>query len=118
MINRSEIAAVAARFGAPDTQIIRDHLISHVLGAIADWPDGDRVTFFGDTATFNPRAPPMVEPSWQPAPGSLYAPETASRSNPELVERARTDIGAHVAANDSPTPTDPRSARSHGGHSR
>ncbi len=50
MINRSEIEAAAARFGAPDAQIIRDHLISHVLAAIADWPDGDSVTFFGGTA--------------------------------------------------------------------
>ncbi len=50
MIDRAEIEAVAGRFGAPDTQIIRDHLISHVLAAIADWPDRDRVTFFGGTA--------------------------------------------------------------------
>ncbi|MEZ5378647.1 MAG: nucleotidyl transferase AbiEii/AbiGii toxin family protein [Acidimicrobiales bacterium] len=50
MIDRTEIEAVAGRFGAPDTQIIRDHLISHVLAAIADWPDRDRVTFFGGTA--------------------------------------------------------------------
>ncbi len=50
MIDRSEIEAVAGRFGAPDSQIIRDHLISHVLAALADWPDSDRVTFFGGTA--------------------------------------------------------------------
>jgi len=50
MIDRSEIEAVASRFGAPDTQIIRDHLISHVLAALANWPDRDRVTFFGGTA--------------------------------------------------------------------
>ena len=50
MIDRAEIEAVAGRFGAPDTQIIRDHLISHVLAAIADWPNRDRVTFFGGTA--------------------------------------------------------------------
>jgi predicted nucleotidyltransferase component of viral defense system len=50
MIDRSEIEAIAGRFGAPDTQIIRDHLISHVLAAIADWSDRDRVTFFGGTA--------------------------------------------------------------------
>lgn len=50
MIDRSEIEAVAGRFGAPDSQIIRDHLISHVLAAIADWPDRQRVTFFGGTA--------------------------------------------------------------------
>ncbi len=50
MIDRSEIEALAARFGAPDSQIIRDHLISHVLAAIVDWADRDRVTFFGGTA--------------------------------------------------------------------
>ncbi len=50
MIDRAEIEAVAGRFGAPDTQIVRDHLISHVLAAIADWPDSNRVTFFGGTA--------------------------------------------------------------------
>ncbi len=50
MIDRSEIKEVAGRFGAPDTQIIRDHLISHVLAAIAAWPGRDRVTFFGGTA--------------------------------------------------------------------
>ena len=50
MIDRSEIETVAAQFGAPDTQIIRDHLISHALAAVADWPDSDHVTFFGGTA--------------------------------------------------------------------
>ena len=50
MIDRAEIEAIAGLFGAPDTQIIRDHLISHVLAAIADWPDSNRVTFFGGTA--------------------------------------------------------------------
>lgn len=50
MIDRAEIEAVAGRFGAPGTHIIRDHLISHVPAAIADWPDNKRVTFFGGTA--------------------------------------------------------------------
>ena len=50
MIDRSEIEEVAARFGAPDAQISRDHLISHVLAAIAEWSNADRVTFFGGTA--------------------------------------------------------------------
>ncbi len=50
MIDRSEIESIAGRFGAPDNQIIRDHLISHVLAAIGDWPNRDRVTFFGGTA--------------------------------------------------------------------
>jgi hypothetical protein len=50
MIDRSGIEATAARFGIPDTQIIRDHVISHVLAAIAGWPDCVRLTFFGGTA--------------------------------------------------------------------
>ena len=50
MIDQQEIASVAARFGAPETQIIRDHLISHVLSAIGKWPDRDDLTFFGGTA--------------------------------------------------------------------
>lgn len=50
MIGRAEIEAVAGHFGAPDTQIIRDHLISHILAAIADWPDRSHLTFFGGTA--------------------------------------------------------------------
>lgn len=50
MIDGTEIEAVASQFGAPDNQIIRDHLISHVLASITDWPDRDRVTFFGGTA--------------------------------------------------------------------
>jgi predicted nucleotidyltransferase component of viral defense system len=50
MIDPSEIEAVAAQFAAPDSQIIRDHLISHVLAAVADWPHSERVTFFGGTA--------------------------------------------------------------------
>jgi len=50
MIDQTEIGATAARFGAPDSQIIHDHLISHILAAIADWPNSERVTFFGGTA--------------------------------------------------------------------
>lgn len=50
MIDRSEFSAVAAQFGAPDSQVIRGHLISHLLAAIAEWPGADGVTFFGGTA--------------------------------------------------------------------
>lgn len=50
MIDRSEIERTAGAFGVPDSQIVRDHLISHVLAAIADSADHDRVTFFGGTA--------------------------------------------------------------------
>lgn len=50
MITPSEIDEAAKLFGAPNSQILRDHLISHVIAAIADWPDQNRVTFFGGTA--------------------------------------------------------------------
>lgn len=50
MIRPPEINAAGIKFGAPDTQIIRDHLISHVLATIGDWPNAKEVTFFGGTA--------------------------------------------------------------------
>jgi len=50
MIRPPEINAAGIKFGAPDTQIVRDHLISHVLATIGDWPDVNEVTFFGGTA--------------------------------------------------------------------
>lgn len=52
MIERDEIAIVAGRFGAPDSQVVRDHLISHVLAALASLPNAlfEQVTFFGGTA--------------------------------------------------------------------
>lgn len=48
MLDRVELAEVAAAFGVSDTQVRRDHLISHILAAVAvlDLP----VTFFGGTA--------------------------------------------------------------------
>lgn len=49
MTLRDEIAAVAARFGADQVQVERDHLISHVLAALGD-VSGDEITFFGGTA--------------------------------------------------------------------
>lgn len=50
MINSEEIAAAALKFGVPDTQIVRDHFISHMLAAIGDWPEAHELTFFGGTA--------------------------------------------------------------------
>ena len=50
MIDSREIAEVACRFGVPEIQVVRDHFISHVLAAIADWPTREEVTFFGGTA--------------------------------------------------------------------
>jgi predicted nucleotidyltransferase component of viral defense system len=48
MLDPGELAAVAASFGVDDTQVIRDHLISHVLHALEQL--AQPVTFFGGTA--------------------------------------------------------------------
>lgn len=45
-----EWAAVAERFGVDLEQVRRDHLVSHVLGAIAVGVRTDDVAFFGGTA--------------------------------------------------------------------
>lgn len=45
-----EWAAVAEQFGADIEQVRRDHLISHMLGAIAVGVPADEVVFFGGTA--------------------------------------------------------------------
>jgi predicted nucleotidyltransferase component of viral defense system len=45
-----EWAAVADRFGVDMEQVRRDHLISHLLGAIAAHVSTDDVVFFGGTA--------------------------------------------------------------------
>ena len=45
-----EWSAVAERFGVDLEQVRRDHLISHVLGAIAEGVPTDDVVFFGGTA--------------------------------------------------------------------
>ncbi len=45
-----EWASVAERFGVDVEQVRRDHLISHLLGAIAAGVSSDDVVFFGGTA--------------------------------------------------------------------
>ena len=50
MTLQDELDAVAARFGADPQQVRRDHLISHVLAAIAAHVTTDDVAFFGGTA--------------------------------------------------------------------
>lgn len=45
-----DLARVADQFGAADAQVRRDHLISHVLGALAAHVPAGRLTFFGGTA--------------------------------------------------------------------
>lgn len=49
MISRAEILSFAARFGVPEEQIVRDHLLSHILHALPSVASVDRV-FFGGTA--------------------------------------------------------------------
>lgn len=49
MLSPEDRAAVAERFGADDSQIERDHLISHLLVGLAELV-GDAVVFFGGTA--------------------------------------------------------------------
>lgn len=45
-----EVAVVAEQFGVAAAQVERDHLISHVLAALARSDVADRLTFFGGTA--------------------------------------------------------------------
>lgn len=47
---RSEQTAVQAQFGVSAEQVRRDHLISHLLGAISRMDDKRRLVFFGGTA--------------------------------------------------------------------
>ena len=50
MIDGTEIESTSRQFGVPESQVRRDHLISHVLTALADSSTADDVTFFGGTA--------------------------------------------------------------------
>jgi hypothetical protein len=46
MLGRSELAHWAARFGVPDDQIRRDHVITHILVSLAATEAND-VVFYG-----------------------------------------------------------------------
>jgi hypothetical protein len=48
MLADSDLRRVSAEFGVDDSQVRRDHLISHVLRALSDLDVP--VTFFGGTA--------------------------------------------------------------------
>ncbi|MFN3218776.1 MAG: nucleotidyl transferase AbiEii/AbiGii toxin family protein [Acidimicrobiales bacterium] len=100
MIDRAEIETVAGRFGAPDTQIIRDNLISHVLAAIADWRDRERITFFGGTALCRTWLPDLrlsedidllVD---SPADGDGLRPHITRRLRREFPSLAWTRLGS------------------------
>ncbi|RFS81428.1 nucleotidyl transferase AbiEii/AbiGii toxin family protein [Actinomadura spongiicola] len=49
MLDPDELADVAAEFGVDDDQVRRDHLISHILHALANI-QADQLLFFGGTA--------------------------------------------------------------------
>ena len=49
MLSREDRAIIAAHFGADDSQVERDHLISHLLVGLSEIA-GDSVVFFGGTA--------------------------------------------------------------------
>jgi hypothetical protein len=48
VIGAKTVRSFAARFGVPEVQVERDHLVSHVLAALPTL--GEDVTFFGGTA--------------------------------------------------------------------
>lgn len=50
MISSNELQATADTLGVPLIQVRRDHLISHVLHAVAELPTDGSVVFFGGTA--------------------------------------------------------------------
>ena len=47
---RAEQTAVQAKFGVSAEQVRRDHLISHLLGALSRMDDKKGLVFFGGTA--------------------------------------------------------------------
>jgi len=57
MLERDELVKTAAAFGVVEEQVVRDHLISHVLFALADLQAP--VVFFGRSRT---RADPPLRP--------------------------------------------------------
>jgi len=50
MLDDAEVRVWTARFGVTPEQVKKDHLISHVLNAIAKTDAAERVVFFGGTA--------------------------------------------------------------------
>lgn len=56
MLDAREAATVAARFGVADVQVRRDHLIAHLLAALASRL-AERVVFFGGTALASTHLP-------------------------------------------------------------
>lgn len=79
MLDADEAAAVAARFGVPDVQVRRDHLISHLLAVLARRL-ADQVVFFGGTAL-----------------ARTYLPEGRLSEDLDLIAvRARSEVAPEV----------------------
>ncbi len=88
-----EWAAGAERFGVDMEQVRRDHLISHLLGAIAAGVPSDDVVYFGGTALSRP-----------------YLTDARLSEDVDLIARAsRTEVAARIEAAIRQGP-----ARSHG----
>lgn len=56
MLDPDEEIAIAEHFGVSPKQVRRDHLISHLLGALSTHA-ADRIVFFGGTALSRTFAP-------------------------------------------------------------
>lgn len=91
MLGRKELARWAATFGVADEQVRRDHVISHILGAVATMAAGD-VVFYGGTALARTHLPGfrlsedvdlLVSPR----------PEWAARIEQELPQALRRHVG-------------------------
>ncbi len=50
MISNEDLTRVRDQFGVADAQVLRDHLISHVLAALTQMPESGDLVFFGGTA--------------------------------------------------------------------
>lgn len=58
VLSDAELRDVSRRFGVAESQVRRDHVISHVLAAIADEVSDD-VVFFGGTALCRTHLPDL-----------------------------------------------------------
>lgn len=59
MLESHEIAVAARAFGVSPMQVGRDHLISHLLLALANGPTDDTVVFYGGTALARTHLPTL-----------------------------------------------------------
>ncbi|TSD63585.1 nucleotidyl transferase AbiEii/AbiGii toxin family protein [Aeromicrobium piscarium] len=50
MIRANDLVRVREQFGVADAQVVRDHVISHLLAALSQMPGQGELVFFGGTA--------------------------------------------------------------------